>query len=108
MKELLGLFINHVFVRVFQYGSGTPKHALELKKGQIFFGFYPKRMNFYGFELKAQEVKYRAFNSFQYFFFHFFLFVSSVKSVLGRMASSAISKYGPNILNAHGIVAIFG
>ena len=64
MKEPLGFFINQVFVGVFQYDSGTPKHALELKKGQIFFGFYPKRMNFYGLELKAQEVKYRALNSF--------------------------------------------
>ena len=33
MKEQLGFFINHVFVGVFQYDSGTPKHALELKKG---------------------------------------------------------------------------
>ena len=32
-KKLLDFFINHVFVGVFQYDSGTPKHALELKKG---------------------------------------------------------------------------
>ena len=31
MKELLGFFINHVFVRVFQYDFGPPKHALELR-----------------------------------------------------------------------------
>ena len=59
-------------------------------------------MKFYGLELKAQEVKYRALNSFQYFFFHFFLFVSSVKSILGPMASTATLEYGPNILIAHG------
>ena len=28
MKKLLGFFINHVFVGVFQYGFGPPKHAL--------------------------------------------------------------------------------
>ena len=32
VKELLGFFINHVFVGVFQYDSGTPKHDLELKQ----------------------------------------------------------------------------
>ena len=32
MKELLNFFIDHVFVGVFQYESGPPKHALELKK----------------------------------------------------------------------------
>ena len=36
VKELLGFFINHVFVGVFQYDSGTLnlglKYALELKK----------------------------------------------------------------------------
>ena len=31
MKELLGFFINHVFVGVFQYDSGPPKHSLELR-----------------------------------------------------------------------------
>ena len=31
MKELLGFFINHVFVGVFQYDFGPPKHALELR-----------------------------------------------------------------------------
>ena len=30
VKELLGFFINQVFVGVFQYDSGTPKHASEL------------------------------------------------------------------------------
>ena len=30
VKELLGFFINQVLVGVFQYDSGTPKHALEL------------------------------------------------------------------------------
>ena len=69
MKELLGFFKNHVFVGVFQYDSGTPKHALELKKGLKFFGFCPKRLNFYGLELKVQEVKFRVLNSFQKFFF---------------------------------------
>ena len=58
------LFINHIFVGVFQYVSGTPKHALELKKGLIFFGFCPKALNLYDLELKVQEVKYRVLNSF--------------------------------------------
>ena len=65
MKELLGFFINHVFVGVFQYDSGTPKHALELKKGLIFFGFSLKELNFYGLELKVQEVEFTVLNSFQ-------------------------------------------
>ena len=30
MKELLGFFINHVFVGVFQYDFGPPKHVLHL------------------------------------------------------------------------------
>ena len=30
-QELLGFFINHVFIGVFQYDSGPPKHALELR-----------------------------------------------------------------------------
>ena len=68
MTELLGFFINHVFVGVFHYDSGTPKHALELKKGLKFLGFCLKRLNFYGLELK---VKFRVLNS--------FLFVSRVK-----------------------------
>ena len=44
VNELLGFFINHVFVGVFQYDSGTPKHALELKKKThlIFFDFVQK------------------------------------------------------------------
>ena len=29
---IIHFFINHVFVGVFQYDSGTPKNALELKK----------------------------------------------------------------------------
>ena len=42
------------------------KHALELKKKNlIFFGFCPKELNFYGLELKVQEVKFRVLNSFQ-------------------------------------------
>ena len=53
MKELLGFFINHVFVGVFQFDSGTPKHALELKKGQIYFGFCLKELNFYSVEFKV-------------------------------------------------------
>ena len=31
VKELIGFFINHVFVGVFQYDFGPPKHALELR-----------------------------------------------------------------------------
>ena len=31
MKELIGFFINNVFVGVFQYDFGPPKHALELR-----------------------------------------------------------------------------
>ena len=65
MKELLGFFINDFFVGVFQCDSGTPKHALELKKGLKSFGFCPKELNFYGLELKVQEVKFRVLNSFQ-------------------------------------------
>ena len=83
------------FVGVFQYDSGTQKHALELKKMVWFFFFLPLELNLYGLELKVQEVKYRVLNSFRWFFFHFFLFVSSVKSFLGRTASTAILKYGP-------------
>ena len=30
MKELLGFFTNHVFVGVFQYDFGPPKHVLHL------------------------------------------------------------------------------
>ena len=30
LKELLGFFKNHVFVGVFQYDFGPPKHALKL------------------------------------------------------------------------------
>ena len=80
MKELLGFFINHVFVGVFQYDSGTPKHDLESKKGLTFFLFCLKELNFYGLELKVQEVEFTVLNSFQWFFFHFFMVVSSVKS----------------------------
>ena len=61
VKELLGFFINHVF----QYDSGTPKRALELKKGLAFFGFCPKILIFFGLEFKVPEVKYRVLNSFQ-------------------------------------------
>ena len=43
VKELLGFFINQVFVRVFQYDSGTPKHALKLKKSEMFW-ILPKRI----------------------------------------------------------------
>ena len=65
MRGLLGFFINHVFVGVFQYDSGTPKHALELKRGHIFFGICPKELNFCGLELKVQEVEFKILNSFQ-------------------------------------------
>ena len=46
MKELLGFFINHVFVGVFQYDFGPPKHALEMKKGLKFFLILPKKTEF--------------------------------------------------------------
>ena len=65
MKELLGFFINHVFVGVFQYDSATPQHALKLKKVLQIFGFCPKGLNLYGLELKVQEVKCKVLNSFQ-------------------------------------------
>ena len=65
MKELLSFFTNYVFVGVFQYDSGTPKHALELKKGLNLFGFCPNELNPYGLELKVQEVKFRVLNTFQ-------------------------------------------
>ena len=41
---------NHVFVGVFRYDSGTPKHALELKR--VWHGFCPKGLN-----SMVQEVK---------------------------------------------------
>ena len=31
VKELIGFFINHVFVGVIQYDFGPPKHALEFR-----------------------------------------------------------------------------
>ena len=31
VKELLGFFIDHVFVGVFQYDFGPPKNVLELR-----------------------------------------------------------------------------
>ena len=57
---------------VFQYDFGTPKHALELKKGLTIFGFCPKELNFYGLELKVPEVKFRVLNSFQLIFLQLF------------------------------------
>ena len=43
VKELIGFFINHVFVGVFQYDFGPPKHALELRDyvKYMFFIFDP-------------------------------------------------------------------
>ena len=79
MKEPLGFFINHVFVVVFQYDSGTPKHALELKKTFNFFWILHKRTELYGLELKVQKVKFKVLNSFQWFFFHFFHFFLKCK-----------------------------
>ena len=46
VKELLGFFINDVFVGVFQYDSGTPKHALELNRSLIFFWILTNRTEF--------------------------------------------------------------
>ena len=46
VKELLGFFINHVFVGVLQYDSGTPKYALELKKRYEIFWNFPERTEF--------------------------------------------------------------
>ena len=51
-------------------------------------------------------VRYKVLNSFSVVFLSLFLFVSSVKSVLVRMASTAISKYGPNILIVHGTTKV--
>ena len=42
VKELLGFFINYVFVGVFQYDSGTPKHVLELKTSLKILDFAQK------------------------------------------------------------------
>ena len=42
VKELLVIFINHVFVGVFQYDSGTPKHVLELKTSLKILDFAQK------------------------------------------------------------------
>ena len=53
------------FLGVFQFDSGTPKHALELKKGQIYFGFCLKELNFYSVEFKVQEVEFTVLNNFQ-------------------------------------------
>ena len=61
MKKLLDFFINHVFVGVFQYDSGTPKHALELKKVWNVL----EELNLYGLELKVEELKHMVLNSFQ-------------------------------------------
>ena len=63
VKELLGFFTTHVVVGVYQYDSGTLKHALELKKTEHFW-ILPQKLNFYGLELKVQEVKFRVLNSF--------------------------------------------
>ena len=93
MKELLGFFINHVFVGVFQYESGTPKHALELKKKSIFFFILPKRVGSLWSGTEGPRSKIQG----SVVFLSLFLFVSSVKSVLGHMASTATLKYGPKI-----------
>ena len=58
---LLGFFINHVFVRVFQYDSGTPKHENRSEKNRIF----PKRTEFFGLELMVQAAKFGFLNSCQ-------------------------------------------
>ena len=61
VKELLSFFINHVFVGVFQYDCGTPKHTLELKKKSEFFGFCPKERSFHGLVLKAPPLPLQSF-----------------------------------------------
>ena len=42
VEELLGFFIKNVFVGVFQYDSGTPKHVLELKTSLKILDFAQK------------------------------------------------------------------
>ena len=64
MKGLRGFFMNQVFVGVFQYDSGPPKHALELQRSRK-FGLCPKGLNFYGLELMVQEVIFTVVNSVQ-------------------------------------------
>ena len=60
VKELLGFFINHVF----QYDSGTPKRALELKKGLAFFGFCPKILICLWFGTQGARDKIQGFKYF--------------------------------------------
>ena len=60
---------NHVFVGVFRYDSGTPKHALELKKKKNlkFLDFAQKNWIFMVWNstwIKVQEVNLRVLNSF--------------------------------------------
>ena len=64
VKELLDFFKIHVYVGVFHYDFGTPKHALELINGLNFFGFCLKELNFHGLELKVHEEKFRVLKSF--------------------------------------------
>ena len=60
VKELLSFFIDHVFVEVFQYDSGTPKHALKLKEGLNFL-ILPKRVESSWFGTQGPKGKIQGF-----------------------------------------------
>ena len=61
VKELLGFFIKEVFVGVFQYDSGTPKHALELKKVKEKLLKTIQNSEFYLLDLEFQTIKVQFF-----------------------------------------------
>ena len=68
MKELLGFFISHYFVGVFQYDSGTPKHALELKKKKglkVFFLILAKITESFWSGTEGPRDKIKGLGSFQ-------------------------------------------
>ena len=75
MKELLGFFINHIFVGVFQYGSGTPKHAFRLKKRSEFFWILPKGTDFLWSGTQGPKGKILVFKQFSEVFLSLFFAV---------------------------------
>ena len=60
MKELLGFFMNQVFVGVFQYDCGTPKRAVELTKVK-FVLILPKRTEFLWYRTQGPRGKIQNF-----------------------------------------------
>ena len=65
VKELPGFFTNHAFVGVFQYDSGTPKYALELKKRSQNFWILPKRTELLWSGTQGSRARIHSFNSVQ-------------------------------------------